>query len=131
MNKEHIEKYGIVNGGELLDHPFAKLSDGDKYMAVIFVSTDETGSPTIVTIDKFGNPIDTLFLLGDSGGNDPWIWTTETATINKDMTIELLDSVSTFEVDTATFERVENSRKIRVTKDIYRIRFSGEFEKVP
>jgi hypothetical protein len=130
MYKKHIDKYGIGNGWELLNHPFAKLSVGEKYKAIIFVSTDETGSPTVVTIDKGGNPIDTLFLLGDSGGNDPWIWTTEMATINKDLTIELLDSVSIFDVDTTTYERIANSKKIKVTKDIYKIRTTGEFEKI-
>lgn len=65
MHKKHIDKYGIGNGWELLNHPFAKLSEGEKYKAIIFVSTDETGSPTVVTIDKLGNAIDTLSLLGD------------------------------------------------------------------
>src|SRR5688572_12672711 len=42
---KHLGKYGVGDGWELMKHPYAKLVDSTNYKAIIFVSTDETGSP--------------------------------------------------------------------------------------
>lgn len=126
---KHLDKYGIKEGWELLKHPYAKLVDCKNYKAIIFISTDETGSPTIITIDRKGNPIDTLFLLGDWGGNDPGVGTNEIATINKDLTIHLLDSASIYDLD-LDGDRIESSRKLTVTDELYKILDSGIIEKI-
>ena len=92
LYSKHIDKYGFKYGELTIDHPFAKLIDNKSYRGIIFVSTDETGSPVLLTFDKEGNQIDGLMLLGDWGGNDPSIGTSEIMTINKDLTIHLIDS---------------------------------------
>jgi hypothetical protein len=103
--------------------------DSKNYKAIIFISTDETGSPTLITIDRIGNPIDTLFLLGDWASNDPSNGTTEIATINKDLTIHLLDSASTYDLG-PDGDRIESTRKLTVTDELYRILNSGVIEKI-
>jgi len=129
MYKIHLDKYAINDGWELLKHPFARLTENSNYKGIIFVSTDETGSPTLITIDKSGQPIDTLFLLGDWGGNDPSIGTREITTINKDYTIQLIDSISTFDVG-PDGDRIVSSEKLNVTNETYRIRDDGKIEKI-
>jgi|688.fasta_scaffold983675_1 hypothetical protein len=126
---KHLDKYGVKEGWELMKHPYAKLVDSKNYKAIIFISTDETGSPTLITIDRIGNPIDTLFLLGDWASNDPSNGTTEIATINKDLTIHLLDSASTYDLG-PDGDRIESTRKLTVTDELYRILNSGVIEKI-
>lgn len=126
---KHVDKYGIKEGWELLKHPYAKLTDRENYKAIIFTSTDETGSPTIITIDRQGIPVDTLFLLGDWGGNDPGFGTNEMATINKDLTIHLLDSASTYDLG-PDGDRIESSRKLKITDELYKILDSGVIERI-
>ena len=125
----HLEKYGIKEGWELMKHPYAKLVDSVNYKGIIFVSTDETGSPTLITIDRNENPIDTLFLLGDWASNDPSNGTIELTTINKDLTIYMLDSVSTYDLG-PNGDRLEDSRKLTITDELYRILSTGVIEKV-
>ncbi len=129
MHRKHLSKYGVGEGWELLKHPYARLIESSNYKGIIFISTDETGSPTLITIDKSGHPIDTLFLLGDSGGNDPSTGTSEIATINKDFIIHLIDSTSTFDVD-QNGNRIENSGKLTVTNERYRILDNGKINKI-
>jgi hypothetical protein len=126
---QHLEKYGIKEGWELMKHPYAKLVDSANYKGIVFVSTDETGSPTLITIDRKGDPIDTLFLLGDWTSNDPSSWTSELTTIDKDLIIHMLDSVSTYDLG-PDGGRLENTRKLTVTAKSYRIRNSGVIERI-
>ncbi len=129
LYNKHVEKYGIRFGERTLDHPFAKLTENENYKAFIFVSTDETGSPVIITFDRKGNKIDGLGLLGDWGGNDPSIGTTEIAIINKDLTIHLIDSTWTYDL-TPDGDRIESSEKLTTKNELYRILNSGKIERV-
>lgn len=126
---EHLEKYGVKEGWELTKHPYAKVVDNERYKAIIFVSADETEAPTLITIDRLGNPIDTLFLLGDWASNDPGNGTTELATINEDLTIHLLDSVSAYDLG-PDGDRIESTRKLTITDELYKILESGVIEKI-
>lgn len=125
----HLEKYGIKEGWELMKHPYAKLVDSANYKGIIFVSTDETGSPTLITIDRKGNPIDTLFLLGDWASNDRSNGTIELTTIDKDLTIHMLDSVSTYDLG-PNGDRLEETRKLTITDESYRILNTGVIERI-
>lgn len=127
--RNYLTKYGPKPDWDLLKHPYAKLTENSNYKGIIFISTDETGSPTLVTIDKEGQPIDTLFLLGDWGGNDPSIGTTEIVTINSDYTIHLIDSTSTFDVG-PNGDRIEGTGKLTVTNERYQILENGKIEKI-
>lgn len=127
--KIHIEKYGVVHDWDIFQHPFAKLTEGPNYKGIIFISTDETGSPILVTIDKKGQPIDTLSLLGDWGGNDPSIATTEIVTISEDFTIYLIDSTSTFDIG-LDGDRIESSKKLEVNNELFKIVDSGKIVKI-
>jgi hypothetical protein len=129
LHMRHLEKSGLKKGWELMKHPYAKLVDSANYKAIVFVSTDETGSPTLITIDRTGTPIDTLFLLGDWTSNDPSNETIELATINKDLTIHLLDSVTTYDLG-PDGDRIESTRKLTISDNLYRILDSGVIERI-
>jgi hypothetical protein len=129
LYKKHLNQYGTKQEWELLRHPYARLTENSNYKGIIFVSTDETGSPTLITIDKANQPIDTLFILGDWGGNDPGIGTSEIATIDKDYNIHLIDSISIFEVG-PTGDRIESSGKLTVTNETYRILANGKIKRI-
>jgi hypothetical protein len=128
LYKTHLDKYGSTEGWELMKHPYAKLTENSNYKGIIFVSTDETGSPTLITIGKNGQPIDTLFLLGDWGGNDPSIGTSEIAIIDRDYNMNLIDSISTFDVGSEG-DRIESSRRLTVTNETFRILNNGMIER--
>jgi hypothetical protein len=113
----------------LLDNPVAKALDAENYKAIIFVSHDETGAPTLITINKNGQPIDTLFLLGDVSSNDPNWRTVEQAEINADRTIVLLDSVFHWDLDD-TGNRIEQTMKLTVTGQRFRVLDSGIFVEI-
>jgi hypothetical protein len=129
LYKNHIEKYGPRAGENTTAHPFAKLVARKNFKAFIFVSTDETGSPVIMTFDRTGNVIDGLSLLGDVASNDPGNWTKELSVVNKDMTIQLIDSAWTYRLG-ASGDRIESSGKLTTKNELYRILESGKFEKI-
>jgi len=129
LYSSHIKKYGPRQGAETTDNPYAKLIYTDTYAAIIFITSDETGSPVIVTLDKAGNQISQLDLLGSWASNSPEIWTTEVTTIDKDLSINLTDSVWTYSVD-STGNRIEESFKLTVVNEMYKIFNSGKIQKV-
>jgi hypothetical protein len=125
LSRKHYDKFGIKGGYDLLTMPFSKLIDSDSYKGVIFIYDD----PILITIDKNSNPIDTLFLLGDNYSNDPSIKTIEQARINSDLTIQLLDSVFTYDLGKDE-DRIESSEKLTIKKENYRIEKTGHIKKI-
>lgn len=123
------ERAGPMKTASLLDNPVAKALDAENYKAIIFVSHDETGAPTLITINKNEQPIDTLFLLGDVSSNDPNWRTVEQAEINADRTIVLLDSVFHWELDDAG-NRIDQTMKLTVTGQRFRVLDSGVFVEI-
>ncbi|HQQ98713.1 MAG TPA: hypothetical protein PLX35_15690 [Cyclobacteriaceae bacterium] len=127
---ELIYKHVDNNRGELTtDHPFAKLIDTKNYKGVIFISTDETGSPVLFTFDRDGKEIDGMRLLGDWGGNGPSNGTSEIMTISKDLTIHLIDSISTWDVG-PDGSRIDSTRQLRVKDELYKISDTGKIIKI-
>lgn len=126
---KHLEKYGPGLGEDITEHPFAKLTEEKEFKAFVFVSRDETGSPVIITFDRNGKMIDRFGLLGDITNNDPSSWTKELAIINKDLTIQFIDSVWTYDLD-PDGGRIESSGKLTTKDQLYRLLDSGKFEKI-
>lgn len=125
LAKKHYDKFGIKGGYDLLTMPFGKLTDSDLYKGIIFIYDD----PILITIDENLNPIDTLFLLGDNYSNDPSITTIEQAKINSDLTIQLLDSVFTYDLGKDE-DRIESTKKLAITVENYRIEKTGQIKKI-
>lgn len=125
LAKKHYDKFGVKGGYDLLTMPFSKLVDTELYKGVIFIYDD----PILITIDKNLNPIDTLFLLGDNYSNDPSITTIEQARINSDLTIQLIDSVFTYDIR-ENEDRIENTEKLTITTKNYRIEKTGKIQKI-
>ena len=46
LYEKHLEKYGPRLGENTIDHPYARLTENKNFKAFVFVSTDETGSPS-------------------------------------------------------------------------------------
>ena len=105
------------------------LIDNEKYKAVIFVSPDATGSPVLMTFDRNGKQIDGLWLLGDWGNNDPSFGTSEIVTIDKNFTIHMIDSVSSWDLD-ETGDRIEATKKTTVKNEWYQILNIGAIKKI-
>lgn len=129
LYNKHVEKYGLGLGEDILEHPFAKLTEEKEFKAFVFVSRDETGSPVIITFDKNGEIIERFGLLGDIASNDPSSWTKELAIINKDFTIQFIDSVWTYDLN-SDGGRIESSGKLTTKDQLYRLLDSGKFEKI-
>ena len=126
---EHFEKFNfeIPDYWKLLDHPYAKLVDAKNYKAIIFYANNENNSPSIVTIGKNGKPIDTLLLIRNSGGNDPSFYSTAFVKVNTDLSIQIIDSVSTFEIDQNGL-RIESSLELKVINEKFKIFETGEIK---
>ena len=125
----HEDKYRIANYDlQFTQHPYGILADKESYKAIIFISQTETGSPILMTIGRDQNPIDTLFILGDWGGNDPSYGVSEIAEINSDLSITLLDSISSWELDDKG-DRLEDSEDLKIKLDRYRILDNGKIKK--
>ena len=125
LAKKHYDQFGIKGGYNLLTMPFGKLADSDLYKGIIFIYDD----PILITIDKNLSPIDTLFLLGDNFSNDPSITTIEQAKINSDLTIQLLDSVFTYDLGKDE-DRIQSSEKLTITLKNYKIATTGQIKKI-
>ncbi len=125
LTQKHYDKFGIKGGYDLLTMPFAKLVDSDSYKGIIFIYDD----PILITIDKNSNPVDTLFLLGDNSSNDPNMTTIEQAQVNSDLTIQLLDSVFTYDLGKDEY-RIESTEKLTITVEKYRIKKNGQIKKI-
>lgn len=126
---KQIEKYGIGKGDNPTDHPVAKLASHSNYKVIVFSSTDETGSPVVITFDKNGVQIDEIYLLGDISSNDTEKRTKEIARISDKLTIQLIDSVWSYSLDSAG-QRLENSGILTTEFETYKISESGKFEKI-
>lgn len=127
--ENYLKKQSSLDNSKSQYHPFAKLNIHSNYNAIVFISSNETNAPVIVTFDNIGHPIDTLILMGDWGNNDPSIYTNELVVINKDLTINLIDSTTFYKVDSEG-KRIENSAKKKVKIVFYKISKNGKIKKI-
>jgi len=128
--ESHIQKHGPIGSSGLLGNPVAKVLDAENYRAILFLSPDETASPAFVTIDREGNPIDTLFLLGDNNSNDPNWFTVESSEIQDNQIIALTDSVYHWDLDESG-DRIPQTKKVSVERKKFKVLESGKIEKIP
>ena len=127
-----FRKYGKLGNNEeikLLKHPFAKLVDNEAYDAIICTVPNECQSPFLVTINKNGKIIDSLFLLGKWGGNDPSYGIVEYAIINSDLTIQIIDTTDTWDVD-KDYRSIESSKKTTIKNEHYKVLDNGTIKKI-
>ncbi|MEI6123736.1 MAG: hypothetical protein WCQ95_08910 [Bacteroidota bacterium] len=127
-----FKKYGNYSDNDnykLLKHPFARLIDKEKFEAIICTVPSEVESPAFVTIDRNGKVIDSLFLVGKYGGNDPCYGISEYAIINTDLTIQIIDTTYTWDVD-KDYSRIDNSKKMTVQNELYKVLDNGIIKKI-
>jgi hypothetical protein len=125
--KERAEKYPSLSTD--YTRPVAKIYDGTDFKLVLFISQTESAAPILYSVNKKNEIADTLFLMGDWASNDPENGTQEYVTINKDLTIQLLDSAFTWRVDSLG-ERIQSSMKTKIKLEDYKVLKSGKISKV-
>jgi len=125
----HLDKYGPGEAWEITKRPYMKIAENEHFKAIIFIRSDESGAPVVITIDSAGQQIDGVALLGDWTSNDPSSWTTELATVDKDLTIHLLDSVSSFQLD-PDGARIDSTRVLEIKHEYYKINHDGKVERI-
>lgn len=125
---KYIETTGNIIDNDILKYPFAKVFSTENFNGVIFVSNGEANAPVFITIDKFGQPIDSLILLGDWGNNDPSINTKEQVIIKSNYSIKLIDSISYYQTDSEG-RRIENSIEKSIKLEEYKINKIGKIKK--
>jgi hypothetical protein len=124
-----LERYGKKDRTwEILNNPYAKLIDQPEYKGIIFISTEENAGPGLITLDRNGKSIDALHLLGHFN-EDPSIRTTETLTINADFTILLIDSTSTYKLD-SNGVIIKNTGSVIVKKSLFGISETGKIREI-
>lgn len=128
LYSKHINTYGLPVNTDIFLRPYAKLHSNNFYKAIIFISNDETGTPTLISLDKNNNTISELNLLGDWNSNDPSKHTNETVVINKSLEITRIDSIKTYNT-TNEGDRIESSEKLTVKNESFSISEKGEFIK--
>lgn len=104
FTNEEIERFGIANTTIL-----GKLADTEKYTAIIYLYAGDVVFPIIQTTDKNGNKISELKLNDGYCGEDESSMEFLSFKIEKDLTIQLTGSVT-------TFERDENGEILEATK---------------
>jgi hypothetical protein len=125
--KTKTERYSSLS--TTYAEPVVKIYDGEDFKLVLFVFQAESAAPILYSVNKKKELTDTLFLMGDWTSNDPENATQEYVTINKDLTIQLLDSAFTWKVDSLG-ERIEASKKLLVKFEEYKIFESGKISKL-
>jgi hypothetical protein len=108
--------------------PIAKIYDCKDFKLVLFEFQAESAAPILYSVNKKNELTDTLFLMGDWTSNDPENRTQEYVTINKDLTIQLLDSAFTWKVDSLG-ERIQSTMATKVKLENYQISEMGKILK--
>lgn len=129
LYSKYIYRYGLPSNTDIFLRPYAKLAGKKFYKAFIFISTDETGTPLLVSFDRNRNKISELSLLGDWNANDPSTHVNETSVINNNLMITLIDSIKTYDT-TNEGNRIESSEKLTIKNEIFSISEKGEVIKI-
>lgn len=120
LNKETIKKYGPENCSI-----YGKIFENNKYTAIMYLYPTDVSMPIIQTNNKNGTKISSLNLYEISCWEDESISENSWFIINKDLSIELGDSSTTFERDD-NGEIIESTRTIKVRNRTFKINSAGE-----
>ena len=104
---------------------YGKLVDNEKYTAIIYLLPCDIVLPIIQTTDKKGKKISELELHDGYCGEDEFSWGSSSFTINKDLTIQIIDSVSSFERDDKA-EIIESTKKVTIKHKQFYINENGK-----
>ena len=109
--------------------PCIRVIKKKQFHAFIFVSPDEPEFPELRTVDKEGNFIDDLQLLGIWMGDSQAVETRETTTLNDDHTIRIVQDKRYFELDSSG-NRLTNSGKTKSFDFLYQVLENGRIERL-
>jgi len=114
-----IDKFGISNS--LI---YGKIKTPNNYSAIIYLIPASKFVPVIKTTDENGNPIDTLYLLGNCGINEECSYASSFVSITPDLAINTIDSIRTCVLDTLDHPK-PGSEKLKVENRNYIINKNG------
>jgi len=104
---------------------YGKLVDSEKYTAIVYLLPCDGVLPVIQTTDKKGTKISELELYDGYCGEDEFSWGSSRFTINKELTIQITDSVSSFKRDNKA-EIIESTKKVTVKHRQFYINENGK-----
>ncbi|RNI28768.1 hypothetical protein [Rufibacter latericius] len=109
--------------------PYRQISVNEDVTALLVLFPADETLPRIRTYNQEGTQLDEQDLKTTSCGEEPGIKHSEQYTIQKDFTIEHLDSTTRWQVD-AQYNEVPNTRKLTVTRKRYRISPTGDISEI-
>lgn len=114
----------------LRNYLYGKIFESDDYYGLIYSVPVSTFTPILRTVDKKGKQIDELQLLGELGSaGDNESMFKESARIFSEDLIVLTDSVFSWKINDVG-ERIQESQKIQVVVEKYRITAKGKIERI-
>ncbi|NCA21364.1 MAG: hypothetical protein EBS86_09545 [Crocinitomicaceae bacterium] len=123
-DKQAFEKYNYFGSYK----PLGILFNDAKTVAIIDFSIGDNGLvPFLTTYDKKGNKIDSLAPFQKSGG-DIGYFAIEYLTINKDKTVVVLDSITTYKLKSDNSDVDESTKKITTSLTKYTIEENGHIK---
>ena len=109
--------------------PYGRIFETNNIHTVIYLYSPVSDPvPWIMTMDKDGKKIDDLVAFKTTGP-DYGYFSTEDVTILPDQSIVFVDSTETWDHD-ENGDEIMSSRKLKVTKEKYKIRDNGKIERV-
>lgn len=108
---------------------YAKIKVNDSILGIIYLMPGDILFPSLVTYNSIGKKIDELTLVHLPGGSDGYNANGSSYLVmNKNLDIQITDTVHTFERDSIT-EIIEASRKLEVIVERYQVSGIGKIVK--
>lgn len=109
---------------------YAKIKVNDSIHGIIYLMPGDILFPSLVTYNSIGKKIDELALVHLPGGSDGYNANGSSyLVINKNLDMQITDTVHTFERDSLTEEIIEASRKLEVIVERYQVSGIGKIVK--
>lgn len=109
---------------------YAKIKVNDSIHGIIYLIPGDILFPSLVTYNSIGKKIDELALVHLPGGSDGYNANGSSyLVINKNLDMQITDTVHTFERDSLTEEIIEASRKLEVIVERYQVSGIGKIVK--
>lgn len=115
----------ILKYGTEMSEIHGKLADKDKYTAIIYLYPADVVLPIILTTDKKGQKISRLDLYENYCNESETSIETSAFKINKDLSIQLTDTLTTFDRNEKD-EIIESTKKATVSRKLFLINENGK-----
>jgi hypothetical protein len=109
--------------------PFGIAFKKEGVVGIIEYSIADNGlAPFLITLDKQGNKIDSLNILGNTGFGEQG-QTQESAVLNADLKLTVTDSSKSWQID-EDYNEIPNTTELRVSTTTYQIQENGKIKQI-